>query len=217
MTWYSSSAQGPISLLTSLTAKWSCWASSCLAVARRSRMLFFRLSTTAPQTALQLLLRGRQQEDRGCTGVHPADIGRAVHVDDQHHQLACVEALVDLFFQGTIVVAVIEVVLHYFIVLNELLELLPGAVVVIHTLLLPGTGRTGGGGDRLFDFRVGLPQGFDNAVLARTGCTRNYKQIFFIFHDFTAPLLSLFPPAARRHGWPPFPAARPKGRHGRNP
>ena len=118
MTWYSSSAQAADLVVDQLDGKVVLLGQFLLGRGKTLPDAFFRLGAAAPQTALQLLLRGRQQEDRGCTGVHPADIGRAVHVDDQHHQLACVEALVDLFFQGTIVVAVIEVVLHYFIVLQ---------------------------------------------------------------------------------------------------
>ena len=203
-------------MFTSLTLNLSCWASSCWAVASRSRMLSSVLGAAAPQTALQLLLRGGQQEDRGGPGVHPADVGRAVHVDDQHHHLACFEAPVHLFLQGAVVVAVVKIMLHHLIGSDELLELLAGAVIVIHALLLPGTGGTGGGRNGLLDLGVSFPQRGHHAVLAGACRTRDHKQILLVFH-LTAPLLSLFPPAGPEHGWPPSPAAAPKGPHGRNP
>ena len=58
------------------------------------------LGAAAAQAALQLLGGGGQQEDGGGTGIHAADIGRAMHIDDHDHQLARVQPLVDLFLQG---------------------------------------------------------------------------------------------------------------------
>ena len=92
-------------------------------------------------------------------------------VDDQHHQLARLEALIHLFAEGAVVVAVVEVVLHHLIGVDELPELLYAAVVVVHALLLPGAGCTGGGGNGLFDLGVCLDDGvhelFRIAVMAR--------------------------------------------------
>ena len=124
---------------------------------------------------LQLLHRGRQQKHGGSAREHPADIGSAVHIDDQHDHLAGFQPLFHLRLQGAVVVAVIEVVLHHLIVFQQLLELLPGAVVVVHTLLLAGARGAGGGRDGLFDLGVCLAQSLDHAVLASTGCAGNYK------------------------------------------
>lgn len=71
-----------------------------------------------------------------------------MHIDDHDHQLARVQPLVDLFLQGAVVVAVEEVVFHDLILIDELLELLLGAVVVVYPFLLPGAGGTGGGRNR---------------------------------------------------------------------
>ena len=142
----------------------------------------FRLGAAAPEAAFQLLHGGRQQEDGGSPREHPADVGRAVDVDDQHHQLARLEALIHLFAEGAVVVAVVEVVLHHLVGVDEVLELLPGAVVVVHPLLLAGAGCAGGGGDGLFDLGVGLAQGLDHTILAGTGGTGDDKQVLFVFH-----------------------------------
>ncbi len=85
-------------------------------------------------------MEGGQQEDGGSPREHPADVGRAMDVDDQDHQLARVEPLVDLFAEGAVVIAVEEVVFHHLIGVDQLTELLLGAVVVIYTFLLPGAG-----------------------------------------------------------------------------
>ena len=84
-----------------------------------------------------------------------------MHIDDHDHQLARVQPLVDLFLQGAVVVAVEEVVLHDLILIDELLELLLGAVVVVYPFLLPGAGGTGGGRNRFFGhcFALGLTGG----------------------------------------------------------
>ena len=141
-----------------------------------------------------------------------------MHIDDHDHQLARVQPLVDLFLQGAVVVAVEKIVLHDLILIDELLELLLGAVVVVYPFLLPGAGGTGGGRNRFFDLGVGLAQSAHHTVLSGTGGTGNDKQIFFIFHGLTAPLLSLFCPRPdRRHGWPPFRAEGLKGQRGRSP
>ena len=61
--------------------------------------------------------------------------------------------------------------LHHLIVFQQLLELLAGAVVVVHTLLLAGARGAGGGRDGLFDLGVCLDDGvhelFRIAVMAR--------------------------------------------------
>ena len=165
---------------------------------------------------LQLLHRGRQQEYGGSAREHPADIGSTVHVNDQHDHLTGLQPLFHLGLQGAVVIAIIEVVLHHLIALQQLLELLTGAVVVIHTLLLAGARGAGGGRDGLFDLGVCLAQRLDHAVLAGTGCTGNYKQKFIIRHEMLLPPLMFCPPALRR-GLPPFRAEELTARHDRSP
>ena len=120
-------------------------------------------------------------------------------INDQHDQLAGFQPLVDLLFQGAVVIAVVEIVFHDLVVCDELLELLLAAVVVIHALLLAGAGRTGGGGDGLLDLRVRSAQCIDHAVLAGTRCTGYHKQILFVFHFYfcssSEPLPSACPAA----------------------
>ena len=99
---------------------------------------------------------------------------------------------------------------------QQLLELLAGAVVVVHTLLLAGARGACGGRDGLFDFGVCLAQCLDHAVLAGAGCAGNYKQKFIIRHEMFLPPLMLYPPA-RRRGLPPFRAEGRTARHDRSP
>ena len=75
-----------------------------------------------------------------------------------------------------------ENLLHDLILIDELLELLLGAVVVVYPFLLPGAGRTGGCRNRFFDLGVGLAQGLDHTILAGTGGTGDDKQVLFVFH-----------------------------------
>ena len=138
-------------------------------------------------------------------------------VDDEDDQLARRQALVHFFLQGAVVVAVVEVILHHLVGVDEVLELLPGAVVVVHALLLAGAGCAGGGGDGLLDLRVGGAQRLDHAVLSGTGGTGYHKQILFVFHITFAPPLNLCPRPDRRRGWPPFRAEGQIERHGRSP
>ena len=139
-----------------------------------------------------------------------------MHVNDQHDHLTGLQPLFHLRLQGAVVVAVIEVVLHHLIVFQQLLELLAGAVVVVHTLLLAGARGACGGRDSLFDLGVCLAQCLDHAVLTSTGCTGNYKQKFIIRHEMFLPPLMLYPPA-RRRGLPPFRAEGRTARHDRSP
>ena len=75
--------------------------------------------------------------------------------------------------------------LHHLIVFQQLLELLAGAVVVVHTLLLAGARGACGGRDSLFDLGVCLAQCLDHAVLTSTGCTGNYilPDVEYCHHD----------------------------------
>ena len=139
-----------------------------------------------------------------------------MHVDDQNHQFAGFQTLVHFLAQGAIVVAVVEVVFHHLIGVDQLTELLLGAVVVIHTFLLPGAGAAGGGRHGFFDLRMGLAQCLDHAVLTGAGGTGHNKQKFILLHGSVPPLLFPCSPA-RPHGLPPFPAEGPRAPHDRNP
>ena len=127
--------------------------------------------------------------------------------------LFCRILVVTLLAQAT---ETISFLLDHLIVFQQLLELLAGAVVVVHTLLLAGARGACGGRDGLFDFGVCLAQCLDHAFLAGAGCAGNYKQKFIIRHEMFLPPLMLYPPA-RRRGLPPFRAEGRTARHDRSP
>src|SRR3954469_14618687 len=118
---------------------------------------------------LELLDRGRHDEDADALWIEPAHLLRALPVDFQHHVVAACQRLLDHLARGAVVVAVDLSTLEEFPCVAHAQECRLVDEVVFAAVLLARPRRARGVGDRELEARVVLEQRVDQRALAGAG------------------------------------------------